>query len=125
MDRTLSMWRASRMCVAAWLVVLMPRTAAAERRVACENPPGGAVICEDDKDTPKCTVDKGQFKEGKCLLPPSSLRRREDIEAWILSEVTGTTVTVAELGKYAEVLKSGKWQKEGRTVTFKVPESPR
>ncbi len=121
--RTSSRLRAGRMCAALSFALLMPMTAAAERKVACLKPPGGEVICEDDKDVPKCKVENGQFKEGRCLVPPPT-KKRDEIEAWILSDVTGTTVTPKELDKFREVLRLGRWQKEGLTVTFKLPEAP-
>jgi hypothetical protein len=86
----------------------------------CADPPGGTVTCESGQ-VAVCAVKNGRV-DGRCKTPPPN-SRAVDVQAYVLSDVTGKTVTAKDVvkGDYNKALSEGKVEKNGAIVTFKIP----
>jgi hypothetical protein len=103
-------------------VLHLLRLATNAETAQCAVPPGGAITCESGQ-VASCTVRDGKI-DGRCKTPPSNKSGLE-LKAFVLSDLTGKSVSAEDLNKpeYKDAWGQGRAKtREGGVVNFKIPE---
>ena len=101
--------------------LLLSPSALSAQTAQCSSPPGGSVTCEKNQ-VATCAVKDGKV-DGRCKTPPTGQEGKQ-LEAAVLSDFLGRKVSAGDLDKpeYKEILRKGKVESQGRTLTFSIPQ---